>query len=311
MAKKKAPKKPKTKTLKGVPAPKAITDSVELADWLELKALSSRDGNASKSDLSGLLRRAGGYDPANDADAVERLCLAAFTELETRPKSSGDFYPFVIKGGVVRVKLNALTKYPVYIFCLCLSAWRWMNAKERPDNARQLFEDVSCFVAKNYLGGEVLRFASPRVEALKEFSTAIGHLCQVVGEGAGFREDQAHGSKKDAKLDVVAWKGFPDTRFGKVVLFGQCASGGDWMTKRAELQPAVFIGQWIQPDFTVDCVRAFFVPHRMRADVWKETTRMAGIPFDRCRVSYWAHQDGPLPKRQELIAWSKHVIPRQ
>ncbi len=301
----------KNKALKGVPAPRALTDSVELADWLELKALSSRDGNASKSDLSGLLRRAGGYDPAKDADAVERLCLAAFSELDTRPKAAGDSYPFIIKPGLIRVRAHALTNYAAYVFCLCLSAWRWMNAKERPKNARQLFEDLSCFAAKNYLGGEVLRFASPRLPELKTFSTAIDHLCQAVGEGAGYRKNQPAGSKKDDTLDVVAWKSFPDTRFGKIILFGQCASGGDWTAKRSELQPSAFIGQWIEPDFTVDCVRVFFVPHRMRSDVWKETARKAGIPFDRCRVSYWAHQDGPLPKRHQLIEWSKSVIPRQ
>lgn len=310
-AKKKVTKSSKKKSLKGVPAPKAITDSVELADWLELKALSSRDGNASKGDLAGLLRRAGGYDPAKEADEVERLCLAVFSELDTRPKAAGDSYPFIIKPGLIRVRAQALAKYPAYIFCLCLSAWRWMNAKERPENARQLFEDLSCFVAKNYLGGEVFRFASPRESPFKEFSKAVEHVCDVLGEGTGYRSDQPPAAKKDDTLDVVAWKTFPDTRFGKIVIFGQCASGGDWLAKRSELQPSVFIDQWIEPDFTVDCVRAFFIPHRMRTDVWKETVRRAGIPFDRCRVSYWAHQDGPLPKRQKLVAWSKSVIPRQ
>lgn len=320
-AKKKATKKAKKnpsrknttkgKALKGIRAPKDLTDSVELADWLELKALSSRDGSSSKSDLAGLLRRAGGYDPAKDSDTVEQLCLAAFSELDTRPKATGDSYPFTIGAGVVRVKPKAFKAYPAYVFCLCLSAWRWKSGNERPDNARQLFEDLSCFAAKNYLGGEVLRFAHPREKALSEFPTAVDRLCELVGEGSGYRSDLPRNNKKDDTLDVVAWKSFPDGRGGKVVIFGQCASGANWLSKRSELKPPAFVDQWIQPDFTVECVQAFFVPHRIRTEIWNETTRKAGIPFDRCRVAYWSHQDGPIPKKDKLSAWAESAIPHQ
>jgi hypothetical protein len=299
------------KALKGVPGPRDLTDSVELADWLELKALSSRDGNASKADLSALLNRAGGYDPATERDAIDRLCLAVFSELETRPSAAGKSYPFILKPPLVRVKPQPLVRFPAYVFCLCLSAWRWINPTERPDNARQLFEDLSCFAAKNFIGGKVLRLASPREPELAEFATAIDRLCQVVGEGGAYRKGQLASAKKDDTLDVVAWRHFPDSRYGKLILFGQCASGGNWLAKRSELQPHTFIGQWIERQFTIDCVRAFFVPHRIRTDHWEETARKAGIPFDRCRVSYWAHQDGPLPKQQQLVAWSRSVIPRQ
>jgi phage tail protein X len=301
----------KGRRLKGVPAPRDLTDSVELADWLELKALSSRDGNASKADLAALITRAGGYDPAKDRDTVESLCLAVFGELETRPSAAAESYPFTVKPPVIRVKANALTKFSAYVFCLSLSAWRWINPTERPDDARQLFEDLSCFAAKNFLGGGALRLASPRAPEISGFQEAIERMCQEVGEGGGYRKAQPPGAKKDDTVDVVAWRHFPDSRYGKLVLFGQCASGGKWAAKRSELQPHAFIGQWIQRPFTVDCVRAFFIPHRLRTDAWEETARKAGIPFDRCRLSYWAHQDGPIPQRHKLEAWARTVIPRQ
>lgn len=298
------------KVLKGVPAPRDLRDPVELADWLELKALSSRDGNASKADLSSLLKRAGGYDPAHELQAVDEMSVAAFGELDSRPKAAGASYPFTVAPPLISVKANALTRFPAYIFCLCLSAWRWIKPTERPENARQLFEDLCCFAAKNFLGGEVLRLASPREPALSEFSTALDKLCLLVGEGGGYRKGQPTNAKKDDTLDVVAWKDFPDGRYGKVVLFGQCASGGNWMDKRSELQPDAFMGQWLEQIFTVDCVKALFIPHRIHKDGWEETARKGGIPFDRCRVSYWAQQPR-LPKRQQLIAWSKSVIPKQ
>jgi hypothetical protein len=183
-----------------------------------------------------------------------------------------------------------------------------MKSTDRPDDARQLFEELSCLAAKNFVGGEVLRFASPREANLKSFSAAVDRLCELVGEGVRFRPDQDAGDKKDDTLDVVAWRHFPDKRAGKLVLFGQCASGGDWLGKRQELQPRAFIGQWIERDFTVDCLRAFFVPHRLSSRLWEETNRKAGMAFDRCRVSYWAHQNGPIPKRQKLVNWCHTVI---
>lgn len=295
--------------LRGVPAPRDLSDSVELADWLELKALSSRDGNASKSDLASLLRRAGGSS-AGSLDEVERLCLAAFTELESRPTAACDSYPFVVKPPLILSKPDPIVAYSEYVFCLCLSAWRWANAVERPANARQLFEDLSCHAAKNFIGGESLRFASPRSPEIRQFKKAVNRLCELVGEGGGYRALQPAARKKDDTLDVVAWKHFPDARYGKLVLFGQCASGSNWISKRSELQPNAFIGQWIG-NFSVDCVRAFFVPHRIRTDAWEETVRKAGIPFDRCRVSYWAQQGASLPNRRKLVEWASSVICRQ
>lgn len=306
------PNKSKKKTRKSTKAvlspPHDLTNAVELADWLELLALTSKDRNASKADLATMLKRAGGYHPAKDKTAVENLCLSAFNELESRPKSADRAYPFTVRPGLLTAKVNAVTSYPAYVFCLCLSAWRWIRPQEQPDKARQLFEDLSCFAAKNYLGGEVLRFASPRESKIKKFNKAVDHLCALIGEGVGFAKAQSAGNKKDDTLDVVAWKHSPDHRHGKLVLFGQCASGGDWKAKRNELAPGAFLGQWAERQFTVDCVRAFFVPHRIHFDDWEETARKGGIPFDRCRVSYWAQRTRPIPKQQKLVDWSKSVI---
>jgi hypothetical protein len=306
--KKASPARGRSKTL---PAPRNLEDPVELADWLELMALSSRDRNASKGDLSSLLKRAGVFQPANEPQAVEALCLATFAELDSRLKAAAGSYPFQVALPLIKARAKAFERYPSYIFCLCLSAWRWINPTERPSNARQLFEDLSCFAAKTFFGGEVLRLASPRGPELKEFPKAIQALCQLVGEGGGYRKGQPPKATKDDTLDVVAWRHFPDGRYGKLVLLGQCASGKDWLDKRSELQPEDFMDMWMSQRFTSRCIKAFFIPHRLDEKRWEDTTRKGGIPFDRCRVAYWAQQYRPLPKRQEFIAWSKSVIPIQ
>jgi hypothetical protein len=296
------------KVVGGIPAPKALQNPVDLADWLELSALSNKDRNASKADLQRLLTRAGGDDPAEEGGSVDGICLSVFVELESRQRAAPEAYPFEVATPVLRARPNAQSEFPAYVFCLCLSAWRWIKSKERPDAARRLFEDLSCFVARNFLGGEAFRFASPRDPRFKSFSAAVDQVCKLVGEGNCFRSDQDPEHKKDDTLDVVAWRHFPDRREGKLVLFGQCASGGNWLGKRPELQPRAFAGLWLERIFAVDCLRAFFVPHRVGDDAWEETTRKAGLTFDRCRVAYWAHQGGSFPGQEKLLAWADRII---
>ena len=80
----------------GIGSPLASGDSTTQADWLELKALASLDGNSSFQDLVAELRRGGSTDAIQDSmDALvdtrgetsERLADAVFSELEERARS--------------------------------------------------------------------------------------------------------------------------------------------------------------------------------------------------------------------------------
>jgi len=52
-----------------------------------------------------------------------------------------------------------------------------------------------------------------------------------MGEGEGFRPSRAE-KKHDKSTDI--WKVFKDKTPGKIVMFGQCASGNDWSEKFME-----------------------------------------------------------------------------
>ena len=54
--------------------PMPVTDELKLADWLELYALTSPDGNASFADLERALRREGIFGPDDNED-IERSIL--------------------------------------------------------------------------------------------------------------------------------------------------------------------------------------------------------------------------------------------
>jgi hypothetical protein len=155
-----------------------------------------------------------------------------------------------------------------------------------------LFEELACFSAKGYIGGDALIFGTssrtgPRVK--KRFESSINALTKKLGEGRGFSRRRTF-SAKDSKLDVVAWKGFPDARPSQVILFGQCAAGANWRTKLNELIPEDFWDLWIDGGKVSSPMRSVFIPHSLFADdEWANHATRARLLFDRCRVVAFAH----------------------
>lgn len=261
--------------------PDDSTNAIRLADWLELTAIVSGDGDSSTGDLERSLRRASSDE--TDADnAIELRIMAAYEEIEQRLKAAGKAYPFDIDYGTVQIKTN-WKDYPAYIFCLCLSYFG--SANQVP---RKLFEHIARAAAKGYLQGDAVDFGFPRSNLPKSFPEAVSELCIRIGEGGGHNSLPSQ-SFKDDKLDIVAWKNFPDASPSKFLLFGQCASGADWEGKLRELSPDAFCRNWMREVPISPLISSVFIPHRVERDRWNWVARNAGVVFDRCRIAYWAH----------------------
>jgi hypothetical protein len=113
--------------------------------------------------------------------------------------------------------------------------------------------------------------------------------------------------QRDAKLDVVVWRSFPDGRAGQVIGFGQCATGRSWPAKLHELQPRAFANLWFREPLTVEPLRLFFVPFRVDRARWEEASFYGGMLFDRCRIA--AHSDElETDVLDRCQVWSRHVI---
>jgi hypothetical protein len=272
-----------------LPLPLPATDALRLADWLEIYALISADENSSRGDLERALVRGSIYERNADV-RIEEKCLQVFFELEQRVAATQTAYPFVIDGTTLSVKPDRRL-FASYLFCLGLSYFGWTPRRNAPINPRDLFEDISCIAAGQYIQGNVLRFGARGRASATSFRAAIDQLCQRVGEGIGFKE-QATLARKDDKVDLVAWKELgPDRRSSKLVLFGQCASGADWDGKVSELQPKAFWDQWTSDGAISEHIKSFYIPHRIQAKKWDFYARKAGVVFDRCRIAYWSWQN--------------------
>jgi len=280
------------------------TDPIELADWVEISALRSLDGNASAGDLRRCLGTAGLFEAEDDEDeAIEQKSLDVFVELEERAQAAAEAYPFDVRSGLLQMRSKWENCTP-YTFCLCLS---WFGTRsQRP---RKLFEELACLAAKSYVQGDGIVFGAPRQDFPTEFREAVSRLCQRIGEGNCYDMEKPSLSRQDDKLDVVAWKDFADRRPSKLLLFGQCASGRDWEDKVAELEPSRFCRKWIRSGLvSPGPIRSFFIPRRIDPRKWDFVGIDAGILFDRCRTAYWAQKGCAGSAAKPYISWTKGVL---
>jgi len=271
-----------------LPLPDSPTDKIKLADWLEINALLSPDGNSSRGDLESALRTSGLFG-SDRSEVIETKTLDVFGELEDRAKAADVAYPFKIEGSHLK-KLD-WEKQPAYVFCLCLSYFGCAERKGSKAFPRRWFEHLSRDAAQHYIGGEALRFGSPRLKAELPvgFTEAINHICRKLNEGEGYKAGGLSDRKDDA-LDIIAWKRFPDDLPGKLILFGNCASERNWEgSKKTELTPEPFCSDWLIDPPKCKIIKSLFIPHRVEYKRFLSHLKRAGIIFDRCRISYWAY----------------------
>lgn len=161
--------------------PDTPTDAVKLADWLELWALISADSNASRGDLERALHAASLAELPTD-EAVEEKTISVLAEVRDRENAAGDSYPFKLDGNLVSLNPE-WEKCPSYVFCLCLSYFGCKEKKGSKSFPRRWFEHISRDAVKKYIGGNGLRFGSPRAkgELPAKFNKAVSFICSALG----------------------------------------------------------------------------------------------------------------------------------
>lgn len=293
-----------------VPFPENFRKPEALADWMELTALNAADQDSSIGDVQREL------DRLNHGNR-ESLLGNVMTEFDRRVRATGAAaYPFERGATSIQVK-GRPDEYPAYFFCLALSYYGWKIRKGVTENPWLLFEELSFFSARNYLGGQAILFGTSSRKGPKsknKFKTNIESLVKALGEGQCFTSLKTF-SSKDSKLDLVAWKAFKDKRASQIIIFGQCKAGQDWHNELTQLDPDVFWEQWMTggKGKVSRLLRSVFIPHRVFDDEeWDARARPARLLFDRCRVVAHAHDDtftGEFAKRLLECCRSEWKLP--
>lgn len=310
----------------GLEAPSAADGPEAHADWLELRTFAVDDENSSIKDLLRAIRTTGTeetFEPYFEqeetgileyvgAETSEVIGNDAFAEIEERLRSCGSgpqLYPFNV--GERYIELQDHPEGSTYIFLLLLATYG-KDAGPQRTNGAQLFELLSTEVATAYLGGAPneasgFHFGFPRRNPPKGFRAALDAMCLHIGEGGGCNKKKPNVSRQqDSSLDLVAWRPFKDKREGKLIAFGQCASGNDWKDKLTDLQIDAFC-DWMLDRPAVLPLRLFFVPHRVEKSRWRQAAVEGGVIFDRCRVASFGNAINTVIK-EECRHWSDFVI---
>lgn len=302
--------------------PVATAGPEEMADYVELCTFIAADRNSSLQDLIQALRRTGTAEELYPADAdasevedrgaekSEACALDAFAEIEDRRSACGGRYPFEVLDRSLGLLPEA--ESAIYTFMLLLSRYG-LRAGPAGSHPERLFEDLALAAAQNYFGGQAnggraFHFGFPRRVLPRAFPQALRTLLSHMKDGLPNNDAPRRKNQKDGKLDLIAWREFPDGRRGKLIGYGQCAAGvSDWREKVSELQPLAFNKKWLREHPAVDPTRLFFVPLRVTSVEWHHTCVDGGILFDRCRIAALASgADADILSACSI--WSAHVL---
>lgn len=271
-----------------IPLPIDSGDKIKLADWMEINALvDTKDHSTSIEDLVSELKI------INSEDQTEELKNDTSSELLQRIKKLKNIYPFTYNGILLKVKRQkSFNRRWTYIFCLLLSyigVKGGVKIRVWKQDITKLFEEVAGMAAKEFISGKLaesklLEFGHPRkswTPETKGFGKALEVLRNSIGSGQ-IQKNPRTRWQKDAGLDIVAWRDFPDNRSTKIILFGQCAAGDDFRHKMHEI--TLFEGFFTMPH---SHIKSLFIPHEIDDTLWEDMTSYPylGILFDRSRIS--------------------------
>ena len=210
----------------------------------------------------------------------------------------GDAYPFDITDEGIELRVR---RSPAYLFQLLVSRGSTENHHDGTPVSK-MFEELSAVAAGRYLGDAktAVAFGSPRRNLPTGFRDAVAALVKLLREGKACADREGINQSKDDRLDVVAWREFPDRMASKLILFGQCAVGRHWKKKTHELQPSNWCKRNFAGPIAVDPIPAFFVPMALSAKDASDAG-VNQILLDRCRIS--ALCSGTLDDRLDEWLW--------
>ncbi|MCC7291278.1 MAG: hypothetical protein IT449_04345 [Phycisphaerales bacterium] len=309
-----------------VDVPSVNAPSVEHADWVELTALFSPDGNTSQEDLARALRRPSSVSE----DKARQLSEEAFNEIADRSRtlawsSAGrkKLYPFkLVNGGEVLQSNSAGIEKErnavVYVFMLAISRWSMHARKRRLKNIdpTATFERLCSDALMSYWGGrgqfaDALTIGTSTSRTKQDFPAIINKLCASLREGLGWKKNAKSPGAGDGGVDIAVWRHFCDARAGGIVAFAQCKTGVHWQEDLGKLNPRAFSNLYFQKQLALEPVPVYMVPNRILGRDWeRHTVQSRGIVFDRCRITQFA-ADARDTAITECRIWLKEALKKK
>lgn len=272
--------------------PDETVHRTKVADWLELKAVSSPDGRVGFGTLisaSALSEEEQPQDMADEDIKVDALVLSAQAEIIRRGNNTGEDYPFRIddSGRAMQFITPVSNVGSVYLFCLFLSHAfdRTIIPKAlapKVTNAtRDLFQACATVAAGGYVEGPSISFGFPRPNG-RAFLKALHRVYKLFGDGRPRERPRAAAAKriKDNGVDIIAWRRSIDSLPCTLYMIGQVASGADWVDKSVIPDREHFHKYWFEHVPGSQPQDAMFIPFGLEPEEPEDGTAYEDVLTD-------------------------------
>jgi len=298
------------------------------ADWMEISAIANSRFRCSGKDLARTLSPLA--EEFEEPDQDELLGLAdveesmlnrrdeewlgdVLEEIQFRADALRECYPFK----VVRVandwwiewqKSDAVPQV-LYEVCLVITAARDGIISPQPDRLDGILQLAAYLTAGSLIKGESHWMGFPRPDG-----TGFKASLETCLKRMGYRNVElrpppwTYRNDQDAGIDIISWKGFADQLPGRLVVFGQVASGrNQWKDKSVKPFLDADIGPWLGVFRPGTLIEAMFVPWPLYSEVnHVERLRRTG---EHKSFRDWAHDEGlHLEKKLGIIVDRERLV---
>ena len=252
-------------------------DPWSLPSFIESELLFSEDDYLSLTEVRGLYPS--GLQPTDQTISFARA------EIERREREWGEHYPFLVDGrGVLLVGGPGAVLYGI----LLLLSLKGMPLRTAEGLARSgpLFDAVAREAFAAHLNADCLVFAwPPRAGRPSTFPQAVQWAADRMGLRLRGESDQLPTHLRDAGVDLVAWKPFPDGRPGFATYLIQNTVQWQFRKKPRDVDPDRWFS-WITCS-TPPSV-GFAVPFAIPDDDpwWDDISSGTAVVMDRGRLMY-------------------------
>lgn len=254
-----------------------------LYDWVEASALFCGEPLVA-AEVVDLLRENEIYATQ---DLAWELLENLFAAIEARANLLGKGYP-IRSRGTKRIEPKAdWQEFPAYSFCLMLSlrtAYPTWARSFGQDYTRQgdLFERLTAESVSSSFRDWTVCPTGWTKEHPGQLGKIVVEIAEQLGEPIGTVERWTSARAKEAGLDLLCFRRFPDRRGGLPVFLFQCASGADWKSKLHT--PNIRI--WTKViTFSSDPKKAFSMPYALDEIEFNRNANIVdGLLLDRHRL---------------------------
>ena len=287
------------------------------ADYLELKAIFSEEGQSFSQDIVDVLALAADSEFAGvDAEMKNREEVAdgAVARMASRKRVLAATYPFELDdwGDVISFVVEEPDLgQTAYLLSLLLSNLRAVSpmldsfemhpSDQKVRELRQWFQYFATSALAAEIGGPAWSFGFPRPGG----TGFIGKLSEIWGVlKDGSVEAQASAPRKpmDGGIDVFAWREQRDGLPGFLLAAAQVATGKDWKDKSiVSHMDRVFPGRWFERPPVTRMVPYHVIPFARPDNEFPDDVRVLGNVLHRLRVPHRVSEAVGLARRGILI----------